>query len=66
MYLAVIIIAVSTPLALGSFIALFFSGLIGIIFIIRTHLEEKTLQKELAGYEEYMKEVKYRMFPGIW
>jgi len=66
MYLAVIIFVISTPLALGSFIALFFSGLIGIIFIIRTHLEEKTLQKELAGYEEYMKEVKYRLFPGIW
>jgi len=66
MYLAVIIFVVSTPLALGSFFGLFFSGLIGIIFMIRTHLEEKTLQKELAGYEEYMKEVKYRLFPGIW
>jgi len=66
MYLAVIIFVISTPFALGSFIALFFSGLIGIIYIIRAHLEEKTLQKELTGYEEYMKEVKYRLFPGIW
>jgi protein-S-isoprenylcysteine O-methyltransferase Ste14 len=56
----------STPLALGSFIALIFSGLIMILFIIRTYLEDKTLQNELPGYKEYIKEVHYRLVPGLW
>lgn len=34
--------------------------------LIRTYLEDKTLQKELDGYEEYTKKVKYRLIPGIW
>jgi len=34
--------------------------------LIRTYLEDKTLQKELDGYEEYTKKVKYRLIPGVW
>ena len=66
MYLAIIFIIILTPFALGSFIALFFSGFIIILFIIRTYLEDKTLQNELTGYKDYIREVRYRLFPGIW
>lgn len=37
-----------------------------IIFIVRTKLEDQTLQAELPGYREYAAKVKYRLFPGIW
>jgi protein-S-isoprenylcysteine O-methyltransferase Ste14 len=66
MYSGIILGILSTPLALGSFIALIFSGLIMILFIIRTYLEDKTLQNELPGYKEYIKEVHYRLVPGLW
>lgn len=34
--------------------------------ILRTALEDKTLQNELPGYKEYAQKTKYRLFPGIW
>ena len=34
--------------------------------VIRTSLEDRTLQNELPGYKEYAEEVKYRLVPGIW
>jgi protein-S-isoprenylcysteine O-methyltransferase Ste14 len=37
-----------------------------IAFIVRTALEDRTLQEELPGYREYTQEVRYRLFPGIW
>ena len=44
MYVGVIILFVSIPLALGSVFALVHSLALAIIIIIRTHLEDKTLQ----------------------
>ena len=37
-----------------------------VIIIIRTHLEDKTLQQELPGYREYASRVRYRLLPGVW
>ena len=37
-----------------------------IIAVIRTILEDKTLHKELPGYREYARRVRYRLFPGIY
>jgi len=65
MYSGIILMILFTPFALGSFIALIFSGLIIILFIIRTYLEDKTLQNELPGYKEYIKKVRYRLVPGL-
>lgn len=66
MYLAIIFLVIFTPLALGSFFALILSALIIMLFVIRTYLEDKTLQEELPGYKEYTDEVRCRLFPGIW
>jgi len=65
-YVGYILMAMATPIALGSIYALLMSFLVMIIFIIRTALEDKTLLKELEGYEEYSKKVKYRLIPFIW
>ncbi|MFC1599848.1 methyltransferase family protein [Patescibacteria group bacterium] len=37
-----------------------------IIAVIRTALEDKTLQEELPGYRDYVRRVSYRLFPGIF
>lgn len=37
-----------------------------IVTIIRTALEDRALQKELPGYKEYTKRVRYRLIPGIY
>ncbi|NLD64791.1 MAG: isoprenylcysteine carboxylmethyltransferase family protein [Bacteroidales bacterium] len=36
------------------------------ILVIRTSLEDRTLQSELAGYEEYARHTRYRLLPGVW
>jgi len=66
MYVGYILLLHCLPLALGSLYALIPGSLMAILLIIRTHLEDKFLQKELKGYKEYTKKVKYRLLPGVW
>lgn len=40
--------------------------LVMIANIIRTAKEDQTLLKELPGYSDYAREVKYRLMPGVW
>jgi len=35
------------------------------LMVVRTALEDRTLQDELDGYRAYAK-VRYRLLPGIW
>jgi protein-S-isoprenylcysteine O-methyltransferase Ste14 len=37
-----------------------------IIAVIRTVLEDQTLQDELPGYRDYARRVRYRLIPGIY
>lgn len=66
MYAGIIVLFLCTPLALGSFWGLIPAVLIGILFFIRTRLEDQMLRKELSGYEDYTKRIQYRLMPGIW
>ena len=36
------------------------------LMVVRTHLEDRTLHRELDGYREYAAQVRYRLLPGIW
>jgi protein-S-isoprenylcysteine O-methyltransferase Ste14 len=54
------------PLALGSYWATIPGLIMTIILVVRTALEDRTLQAELQGYKEYAKRVRYRLIPGIW
>lgn len=65
-YVGYILMAMATPVVLGSIYALSMSFLVLIIFIIRTELEDKTLLRELEGYQGYSQKVKYRLIPFIW
>lgn len=53
-------------IALNSIWTLIPAVLALIIAVIRTILEDKTLHKELPGYREYARRVRYRLFPGIY
>ena len=66
MYTATIILFLSMPLVLGSIIAFFVFLMYPILIVIRIIYEEKFLEKELDGYIEYKKKVKYRLIPFIW
>jgi protein-S-isoprenylcysteine O-methyltransferase Ste14 len=66
LYLSNLIIYLGTPIALGSFWALIAILPLPVVIIFRLLDEEKTLQKDLPGYTDYMSEVKYRLIPLIW
>ncbi|HCS47329.1 MAG: hypothetical protein A2V45_00240 [Candidatus Aminicenantes bacterium RBG_19FT_COMBO_58_17] len=66
MYVAVILSVVCLPVALGSLFALVPALVIVGLFILRTSLEDKTLQAELLGYKEYARKVRFRLIPGVW
>jgi len=56
----------AAPVALGTPWALIPSGLIVAVTILRTALEDRTLQEELEGYKDYAGRVRYRLLPGVW
>ena len=37
-----------------------------VIAVVRTALEDRTLQEELPGYRDYADRVRYRLIPGIY
>ena len=37
-----------------------------IIAVIRSVLEDKTLQEELPGYQDYVRHVRFRLIPGVF
>jgi len=65
-YLAGILFALSIPLIIGSVLTLIPVGGYVLLMMIRTLLEDRTLNEELNGYSEYAKRVRHRLFPGIW
>ena len=65
-YAGGILFYLMTPLILSSWWAFIPALLTTIFTIIRTHLEDKTLQAELDGYEAYARQTRYRLLPGVW
>jgi protein-S-isoprenylcysteine O-methyltransferase Ste14 len=54
------------PLILGSLISFIVFLIYPVLISYRLINEEKLLEKELKGYKEYKKKVKYRIIPFIW
>lgn len=65
-YAGAILSYLAFPFLLDSLWSLIPAVLITITLIIRTNLEDKTLQAELDGYREYANRVRHRLLPGIW
>jgi len=66
MYVAVLMMYVLSPLALGSYWAVLAILPLPVLVIFRIKSEEKILIDKLPGYREYTQKVKYRLIPYIW
>lgn len=56
----------ATPLMLASPWTLLPALAAVVLLVIRTALEDRTLQAELPGYCEYARRVRFRLLPGLW
>lgn len=65
-YAGTIIVYLLTPILLNSIWALVPALMLVIALIVRTALEDQTLQAELPGYQEFTQSTRYRLLPGIW
>ncbi len=65
-YTGAILTNISVALLLESCLALIAGVGVAILFVFRTYKEDKTLQGELPGYQEYTRKVKFRLAPFIW
>ncbi len=65
-YVGAILGALASPLFLGSAWMFVPVGGVVVLFVIRTALEDETLQRELPGYREYAHRTRYRLLPGVW
>ena len=66
MYMATILLFLMMPIILGSWYALIVFAVYPAIIIVRLKDEEDLLTRELSGYAEYKKKVRYRILPFIW
>ncbi len=66
MYLGTLVMFFLTPLALGSYWGLIVALPLIPTLVLRIVNEEKVLAAELPGYADYMRQVKFRLVPGIW
>ena len=66
MYAAALLFVFGTALLLGSGLGLIWGLILVGMIARRAVLEERTLRKELPGYDSYMKQVKYRLIPYVW
>ena len=66
MYVGVILMLVGIPLLLGSSCAFLPVGVIALLLVIRTILEDRMLRKELPGYEAFTHKTLHRLIPGVW
>ncbi len=65
-YVGWMMMNLAPPVILGSWWALIPAALAVCGMIVRTALEDRTLQNELAGYKEYAQRVRYKLLPGVW
>ena len=66
MYAVTILLFLSMPLVLGSIISFVIFLVYPIIIVKRIKNEEQVLEKDLKGYAEYKKKVKYKIIPFVW
>jgi protein-S-isoprenylcysteine O-methyltransferase Ste14 len=66
MYAGLMLVMASWPLLLGSTWSYIPWAVAAMTLIVRTALEDRTLRRELPGYEEYAKHTRYRLIPELW
>lgn len=66
MYVGAIAMFSATPLALGSWWGVPPALAFVPVLMYRAVQEERTLIRQLPGYEAYVARVRYRLLPGVW
>jgi protein-S-isoprenylcysteine O-methyltransferase Ste14 len=66
MYLGYLMMMLAMPVALGSWAGVVIFSLYIPLIIARILNEEKVLARDLPGYAEYRRRIRYRLLPGIW
>jgi protein-S-isoprenylcysteine O-methyltransferase Ste14 len=66
MYLAGLLMFLGAPIVLGSMYGFLIGALMSFLLVARITGEEKMLTKELEGYADYKKKVRYRLIPFVW
>ena len=66
MYSGSVVMWLSIPLALGSYVAWPAFALLIPLYVFRLLNEEKVLRQELSGYSEYCLRTRYRLVPFVW
>lgn len=66
MYSGALILMICMPLALGSYWTLLILIPALPVLIWRILNEENVLKRDLAGYADYCRKVRYRLIPGLW
>jgi len=66
MYSGLLVLLLSLPLSLGSYVAVPVFVLLIATLVFRLLSEEKTLHRELPGYSEYCRRTRFRLVPLLW
>jgi protein-S-isoprenylcysteine O-methyltransferase Ste14 len=66
MYLGAILMFLGAPLLTGSLSALAVGMAESLLIVVRVIGEERLLVRELPGYDEYCRRVRYRLIPYVW
>lgn len=66
MYSGSVVMWLTIPLALGSYVAWPAFALLIPLYVFRLLNEEKVLRQELSGYSEYCLRTRYRLVPFVW
>jgi len=66
MYSGALLLVAAMPLALGSWLSVLLIVPFFPVLVWRILDEEDFLRKDLPGYAEYMRRVRYRLIPRVW
>jgi protein-S-isoprenylcysteine O-methyltransferase Ste14 len=66
MYAGGLLMFISMPLQLGSWLGLAAALLFVPLLSVRIVMEERTLRAELEGYDDYARRVRWRLIPQVW
>jgi protein-S-isoprenylcysteine O-methyltransferase Ste14 len=66
MYASMFLFFPSVALLLGSWWGLLLCPVLLGLLVWRTTLEDRMLKNELAGYNQYARNVRYRLIPRVW
>jgi protein-S-isoprenylcysteine O-methyltransferase Ste14 len=66
MYFSALLLFLSMPLVLGSYIALIPMLVFPVALVLRIRNEEAVLMSGLDGYSAYAQKTKYRLIPYLW